>query len=46
MSESGREALPHVREWSVGPPGCLGLVGRPSQMSGSGQVALPGVWEY
>ena len=49
MSESGREALPHVREWSAGPPGCSGVVGRPFgmyrsgwetfQMSGSGQEA-------
>ena len=36
MSESGRE--PHLddREWLVGPPGCPGEVGRPSQMSKSG----------
>ena len=37
MSESGRDALPDVREWSGGPPGCPGVVGRPCQMSGSGR---------
>ena len=56
MSGSGRKAIPnvrewsgghlHVREWSVGPSGCPGVVGRPSQMFGSGQVALTGVREY
>ena len=43
MSGSGREAIPDVREWSGGPPGCPGVVGRPSRMSGSGQEALPNV---
>ena len=33
MSGSGREALPDVREWSGGPPGCPGVVWRPTQMS-------------
>ena len=28
-----------VREWSVGPPGFVGEVGRSSQMSGSGRKA-------
>ena len=45
--ESGQEVLrnvlewseshPDVREWSGGPPECLGVVGRPSRMSGSGR---------
>ena len=39
MSRSGRETLPDVREWSGGPPECPRLVGRPSQMSGSGRYA-------
>ena len=40
MSKSGRETLPYVRdwsgdhsgclEWSENPPGCSGVVGRPS----------------
>ena len=37
MSGSGRETLPDVWEWSGDPPGCPGVVGRPSQMSGSGR---------
>ena len=36
MSGSGREALPNFREWSSGPPGRPGVVGRPCRMSGSG----------
>ena len=28
---SGWKALPELREWSAGPPGGLGVVGRPSQ---------------
>ena len=53
MSGSGRESLQDVREWSRGPPGCPGVVGRPSgmsatvrepsQMSGIGPEALPDV---
>ena len=41
MSESGQEALPDVREWSVNPTGCLGsprgcpgVFRRPTWMSG------------
>ena len=45
MSESGREAFPDVREWSVGPPGCLEVVRSPSRKSGSGRKALPDVRE-
>ena len=37
MSKSGWEALPDVREWLGGPPGCPGVVGRPSRLSGSGE---------
>ena len=44
---SGWEALPEVREWSGGPlkgsrrpSGILGVVGRTSQRSGSGQEAI------
>ena len=43
MSESGWEALPDVREWSRDPPGCPGVVKRPSRMSGSGRESLTGV---
>ena len=42
----GREALPDVREWSVGPPGCLGVVGSPSRMSECNREALPDVREW
>ena len=45
MTGSGRESLTDVREWSGGPPGCLGVVERPSRMSGSGRKALPDIWE-
>ena len=34
MSGSGQEALPNVREWLVGPPGCSGVVGRPTGCPG------------
>ena len=47
MIGSGRVVLPDVREWSGGPPGCLGWLGGPpgcpgvvrtsSRMSGSGR---------
>ena len=40
MSGSGREAILDVREWSGGPPGCLGVVERTSRMSGSCQETL------
>ena len=53
MSESGRESLPDVHEWSGVPPGCPGVVGRPSWKSGkshedlsevrSGRQSLPEV---
>ena len=39
MSGSGREAIPDVRVRSGGPPGCMGVVGRPFRMSGSGWEA-------
>ena len=45
ISGSGREVLPDVWEWSGGPPGFLGVVRMPSQMSESGRVALSVVQE-
>ena len=45
MYGSGREALMDVQVWSVGPPGCPGVMGRASRMPGSGWEALPDVWE-
>ena len=53
MSRSGRETLPDLREWLGGLPGCPGVVGRPSQMSGrpfvlsgSGWKSILDVWEW
>ena len=53
MSQSGREALPEVREWSGDPQGCPGVVRRPYRMSarpsrifGSGRKTLPDVREW
>ena len=53
MSGNGRDALAVVRESSAVQPGCPGVVGRPSRMSGSGwedlpgdQEAFPNVWEW
>ena len=56
MSGSGRDDLPDVREWSVEPPdfrewtggplGCPGVVGRPSRMSRGGRESLPNGWEW
>ena len=40
MSGSGGEDLPDVREKSVAPPGCPGMVGWPSWMSGSSPEAV------
>ena len=40
MSRSCQESLTDVHEWLRGPPGCLGLFGRSSQMFESGQEAL------
>ena len=45
MSESGRDALPNVWEWSGGPPRCPGVVERISRMSRSGRETLPNVRE-
>ena len=39
MSGSRLEALPDVQEWSGGPPGCPGVVDKPSRKSGSGREA-------
>ena len=46
MSRSGREAILNVRELSGVPPGCPGVVGRPSWKSGSGREAFPDVQEW
>ena len=46
MSWSGRETLPDVREWSIGPHKWLGVVGRPSRMLGNGRHARGDVWEW
>ena len=46
MSISCREALPDVREWSGGRPGCPQLVGRPSLKSGIVRETLPNVREW
>ena len=41
MSGCAREALPHVWEWTGGTPGCPGVDGRTSRMSGSGREVIP-----
>ena len=53
MSSSGRvalpdvrEALPVVREWSGGPPGCPEVTWRPSRMFVSDWETLPAVREW
>ena len=56
MSKSGRDALQNVREWwkaftdsrewSGCPPGFLGVVRRPSRMSGSGRESLLDVQKW
>ena len=46
MSGSSRDALPDVWQWSGGPSGRQGVVGRPSQMSGRGREAFPDVREW
>ena len=43
MSERGREPLRDVRQWSGGPPGCPGVVGRHSGMFKSGREDVPDV---
>ena len=42
-SGSHPEALPDVREWSGGLPGCPGVFGWPSRMCSRSKVALPDV---
>ena len=37
MSGSDLKALRDLRKWSGSPSGCLGVIGRPSRMSGSGR---------
>ena len=44
MSGSGKESLPHVREWSGDLPECPGVVKKPSWMFGSGLEALLEIW--
>ena len=53
MSGSGREFRPNVPEWSRGPhscsggpPGCPGVVGRPSWKSGSSREAIADFREW
>ena len=46
MSESGRETLPDVWEWSKGYPECQGVVKRISQMSRRGPLALTDAREW
>ena len=41
ISGSGRKALPDVREWLGGPPGCPGMVRMVSLMLGIDRDALP-----
>ena len=48
MYERGWQAFPNVRErsgvppeWSEGPPGCPRVVGKTTQMTGSGRKSLP-----
>ena len=45
MSGIRWETLPHVRECSIGPPRCPGVIERLIQMSASGREALPDVRE-
>ena len=45
MSGSGREALSDVQEWSIDPPRCPGVDGRPTRKYGSGRKFLPEVRE-
>ena len=40
MSASCQKAIPDVREWSGGPPGCPSVIERPTRMFGSGREAL------
>ena len=46
MSRRGREPFPDVGEWLGVPRGCLGLVERPSRMSGCVRKALLNVREW
>ena len=46
MSENCRKALPKVHEGSGGPPGCLGVVGRPSRMFGVSREDFLDVLEW
>ena len=46
MTDSCRDALPEIWDWSGGPPECSGVVGRPSRMSRRGWEALTYVQEW
>ena len=46
MYDNGREALGHLWEWSGDPRGFAGVVGRHSQLSGSGWKALGKLREW
>ena len=46
MSESSREALSEVQEWSEHHSGCPGVVGRPSGNCGRGREAIPDIREW
>ena len=45
MSGSSREALLNFWVWLGGPPGCPGVVTKPSRMSKSDRKALPNIRE-
>ena len=45
MCTSGQEAPPNIWQWSGGPTGSSGVVGRPSRMIESGWESLQEVWE-
>ena len=46
MTGSGREALGDTREWLGGPPGCPGVVGKPSGRCRSSREAFPDVRQW
>ena len=46
MSRCGRETLPDIREWFGVHPGCSGVVGRPSRMTGSSWDTFRNVREW
>ena len=46
MFGSGPEAILEVHKWSEGPPGCPGVVWRPSRISESGRETLSDVQKW